>query len=61
MSAATDNDKRTEAHCYLGLDMLQRGRRGEAIRHFRWVEDRGNPGFTEYSIALAELERLAGK
>ncbi len=57
---AIDDDKRTEAHCYLGLDRVLRGRRPAAVAHFRWVKDFGTVTFIEYTIALAELERLEG-
>ena len=61
LAAATDNDKLTEARCFLGLDMEQKGRKEEALAHFRWVKEHGNPGFYEYTIAQAELDRLTGK
>ena len=54
---AVDDDKRTEAHGYVGLDLLAKRRPSRAIEHFRWVKDRGNPAFMEYTIALAELDR----
>ena len=55
---AADRDKRTEAHCYLGLDSALKGTRDKTLVHFRWVKEHGNPAFFEYSIALAELDRL---
>jgi tetratricopeptide (TPR) repeat protein len=58
LKLATDEDKRTEAHCYLGLDHALRGRKDQAIAHFRWVKEHGNTSFVEYTIAVAELERL---
>jgi tetratricopeptide (TPR) repeat protein len=53
-----DNDRLTESHCYLGLDLLIKGKVEEAKTHFLWVKEHGNRGFTEYAIALAELDRM---
>ncbi len=61
MAAATDNDKMTEARCFLGLDMEQKGRKEEALAHFRWVKEHDNPSSYGYTIALGELDRLTGK
>ena len=58
LKLAIDDDKRTEARCYLGLDHLLKGRKDEALAHFRWVKEHGTATFTEYNIAIAELERL---
>jgi lipoprotein NlpI len=58
LKLATDDDKRTVARCYLGLDHVIRGRKDEALAHFRWVGEHGRVTFLEYTIALAELERL---
>ena len=35
-----------------------KGHKDQALAHFRWVRDHGNPTFYEYEIALAELERV---
>jgi tetratricopeptide (TPR) repeat protein len=58
LKLATDDDRRTEARCYLGIAQLLKGRRNEALAHFRWVKKHGNNGFIEYRIAVAELEQL---
>jgi tetratricopeptide (TPR) repeat protein len=58
LAAATDNDRRTEARCYLGLDHELKGHNDQALAHFRWVRDHGNRDFLEYTISLAEIERL---
>lgn len=58
LDLATDNDKQTEAHAYVGLDLSLSGRREEALEHLRWVRDKGNKNFVEYPLALAELARL---
>jgi lipoprotein NlpI len=61
LAASTDRDKMTETRCYLGLDMEAKGRPDEAIAHFKWVKDHGVSTFHEYSMALAELDRLAAR
>jgi tetratricopeptide (TPR) repeat protein len=58
LKLATDDDKRTEARCFLGMDHALKGRRDEALAHFRWVKEHGYAGSIEYTIAVAELERL---
>jgi len=58
LTASTDDDKRTESHANLGIDLSLKGKPDEATAHFRWVKEHGNPGFTEYTLSLAELERL---
>jgi hypothetical protein len=58
LNLATDDDKRTEARCFLGMDHALKERRDEALAHFRWVKEHGNAGSIEYTIAVAELERL---
>ena len=55
LAAATDNDKMTEAPCYLGLDMEEKDRKEESLAHFGWVKEHGNRAFYEYSMALARI------
>jgi tetratricopeptide (TPR) repeat protein len=56
-TAVTNNDK-TEAHAYVGMDLLLNGHVEEARAHFAWVRDYGNKRFVEYALALAELGRM---
>ena len=58
LAAATNNDRKTEAHTYIGMDLLLKGRVDEARAHFSWVREYGNKRFLEYPLALAELIRL---
>jgi tetratricopeptide (TPR) repeat protein len=58
LDLAVDEDKRTEARCLLGLDYAIAGRPDAARSHFLWVKQHGNPSMPEYSMALAELDRL---
>jgi tetratricopeptide (TPR) repeat protein len=55
---ATDNDKKTEAHAYMGLALRLKGEPTEARQHFAWVREYGNKRFFEYPLAIAELKRL---
>lgn len=58
LKQATDNDKLTEAHTYIGLDLSLKGRREDALPHLRWVKENGNRGFVEYPLAVTEVERI---
>lgn len=60
LRASVDDDKRTESHAYLGIDLLLKRQPDEAKVHFLWVKEHGNPGYIEYTLSLAELERLEG-
>jgi hypothetical protein len=55
---AADNDRRTEAHTYIGMDLAETGHKDEALVHLRWVAEHGNKDFLEYRLARAELARL---
>jgi Flp pilus assembly protein TadD len=56
--AANNNDKQTEAYCYIGLNQLLQGKNAEAIENLKWVKNNGNKTFIEYEYAIKELERL---
>ncbi len=58
LKQATDNDKLTEAHAYIGMEQSLSGKRDDALMHLRWVKENGNKGFIEYPLALAELSRI---
>jgi tetratricopeptide (TPR) repeat protein len=58
LKLADNGDKRTEARCYLGLDHAIKRHHNETLAHFLWVKEHGNKTFVEYTIAVAELERL---
>lgn len=59
LQLAADNDKKTEAHAYMGMDLLLKGKTDEARTHFTWVKDYGNKRFYEYPLAVEELKRLS--
>ena len=61
LDLAIDNDKLTEAHAYIGEIQLLGGDDIGARSHFNWVKSTGNKSFSEYILAIAELNRLADK
>jgi tetratricopeptide (TPR) repeat protein len=58
LKLATDNDKKTEAHAYMGMDLLLNGKINDARTNFEWVKEYGNKRFFEYPLAIEELKRL---
>jgi tetratricopeptide (TPR) repeat protein len=58
LDLAIDDDKRTEARSFLGLDHALAGHPEEARGQFVWVKEHGITQSTQYTIALAELDRL---
>lgn len=61
LAAATDNEKMTEARCYLGLKLIQQKQTEAALAHLHWVTEHGDPSFLEYTLAQAEIDRLGGR
>jgi tetratricopeptide (TPR) repeat protein len=61
LALATDNDKLTEAHAYIGLDLSLNGKSEEALLHLHWVRENGTKNFVEYSLALSEIGRIGAK
>ena len=59
--AADSNDRQTEAHGYIGLDLLLKDQKDLAVTHFKWVKERGNRNFVEYIFSTIELNRLEGE
>jgi tetratricopeptide (TPR) repeat protein len=56
LAKATDDDKLTEAHTYIGFkEVFTNNNAG--IEHLKWVRDHGNPHFTETDQAIAWLSR----
>jgi tetratricopeptide (TPR) repeat protein len=60
MNSATDNDRLTEAHAYIGMNLSLLGPSPEALKHFKWIIESGNRDFTEYLLALSEINYLEG-
>ena len=57
MELAVDNNKKTEANAYIGMDLKLRGETDKAREHFEWVSKFGNVQYFEHLLALAELRR----
>lgn len=58
LNLATDDDKKTEAQAYVGINLSLSGKPEEALVHLSWVKDNGNKGFIEYALAAAEFNRM---
>ena len=58
LQSASDNDKKTEAHAYIGMNLLLTDKIDEAREQFEWVKEYGNKRFFEYALAMEELKRL---
>jgi tetratricopeptide (TPR) repeat protein len=58
LKKATDLEKKTECHLYIGLYRSAEGKYSKAIPHLRWVRDNGEREILEYPAAIVELERL---
>lgn len=58
LSVANDPGKLTEVRTYIGMNLLLSGNKTEAREHFLWVSQNGKKSFSEYSLALSELERI---
>ena len=59
LAQATNNDRMTEAHGYIGMDLLLKDQKEDALTHFRWVKEHGNKNFVEYKLALIQLNNAA--
>lgn len=58
LTQANSQDKLTEAHTYVGLELSLNGDRSAALDHLRWVKENGNRNFVEFPLALAEITRI---
>ena len=58
LALATDYEKLTEAHAYIGLDLSLNGMREEALVHLQWVRENGDKNLVEYPLAITEIRRL---
>ena len=47
LSLAKDDGEKTEAHTYIGFDLVKAGKRQDAITHFRWVKEHGSRNYTD--------------
>ena len=58
LALATDYEKLTKAHAYIGLDLSLNGMREEALAHLQWVRENGDKNLVEYPLAITEIRRL---
>jgi tetratricopeptide (TPR) repeat protein len=58
LALATDNDKQTQARCFIALNQIADQKPELARAHLAWVRDDGNKTSIEHGIAVAELKRL---
>lgn len=56
--AGTDNDRLTDAHTFIGIELALAGKRDAAIVHLQWVAEKGAKTSQQYTLAAAELRRL---
>ncbi|MBV8555966.1 MAG: hypothetical protein JO116_10400, partial [Planctomycetaceae bacterium] len=58
LDATKDDREATEAHAFLGLDLLQSGDHPGALEHLRWVRDHGIRRSIATDVAHATLDRI---
>jgi tetratricopeptide (TPR) repeat protein len=58
LKKASPEDLLTEAHAYIGIKAHIDGDQATALQHLQWVKEKGRRDYTEYGLALAELDRI---
>jgi tetratricopeptide (TPR) repeat protein len=58
LKAAGSEAQKTEAHTFVGLELLHRGDLKQAREHLNWVRQRGAPNSIATDLAKATLERI---
>ncbi len=58
LSKANSTGLQTEAHAYIGIKANIDGDKAVALEHLQWVKAKGDHGYTEYRLALGELDRM---
>ena len=58
LKRASPEELLTEAHAYIGIKAHIDGDRATALQHLQWVKDKGLHNYTEYGLALGELDRI---
>lgn len=61
LSAANTNDLASEARTYMGIDLSLDKKGNQAIDQLTWVKNNGNKTFSEYQLALVELNKLQSR
>jgi lipoprotein NlpI len=58
LAKASPDPLLTEAHAYIGIKAHIDGDLATAKKHLEWVRDKGRHDYTEYRLALGELDRM---
>ena len=58
LKKASPEELLTEAHAYIGIKAHIDGDQATALQHLQWVKEKGRRDYTEYGLALAELDRI---
>jgi len=58
LKLAAQPEQQSEAHAYIAFDLLARGQKDEALRHLKWVAERGSPRVTETGVATVMYKHL---
>jgi tetratricopeptide (TPR) repeat protein len=58
LKKASPEELLTEAHAYIGIKSHIDGDRATALQHLQWVKEKGRRDYTEYGLALGELDRI---
>jgi len=58
LAKASPDPLLTEAHAYIGIKAHLDGDVETAKKHLEWVRDKGRHEYTEYRLALGELDRI---
>ena len=58
LKKASPEELLTEAHAYIGIKAHIDGDRATALQHLQWVKEKGRHDYTEYDLALGELDRI---
>jgi tetratricopeptide (TPR) repeat protein len=59
LKKASPDELLTEAHAYIGIKAHIDGDQATALQHLRWVKEKGRRNYTEYGLALGELDRIS--
>ena len=59
LKKASPDELLTEAHAYIGIKAHIDGDQATALQHLHWVKEKGRRNYTEYGLALGELDRIS--
>ena len=58
LKKASPEELLTEAHAYIGIKAHIDGDPATALQHLQWVKEKGRRDYTEYGLALGEIDRI---